>query len=322
MSGLCLRLDPFGSSFAFRDCADLAEAFRRIFLGWPVELRRESSSDQPGVIFRQSAGQYFWETPLPGQPSGSMPALGILPAARPLKVLSDFHDDLLDWVHYCLSDQLILETSALETRHGVILLVSSPEHRSATERLCIQFARIGGRIFGTHAVRLSHHLRTASALGLQPREQTDLTGSGLSRSMAQSIARSGYQTLNERRLAGYGETRPLLGFVSLEQKQNSKASLSPGNVGRMIRLLTRQMDHRGPGPDRLVSVLSQQNSLQTATLSYTDMTEAAELLARQYGLPRQTSQPLCGWVPDERQPATSVPSLYTKPGTTLIAPGF
>lgn len=323
VTDLCLHLSAIGCPFAFRNCPDVANAFSQIFVGWPLELKRETAADRPCVIFSKTENGYQWETPWPDHmDDGHEICLDLRAAPQPLTTLADFHNDLFDWLHYRFSDELIFEATALETASGVILLTYDPSQDRIVTELKRTYLAEGGRVFSCGVVRLKPNSPITYAAGLQPREAQ------CRQPNRRDSLTHGYMALGNDHLASFGEEQMVIGVITVEFRDQEQAVLQPSTAGRAARATVRRMDHRHSGPEQSAALVDSLKAFDTALLTCSDGREAGRLLINQFGVPdrrssylfsfREALQPADQGVVHDRARLSSHPALRGLPFKQML----
>ncbi|MDN3556753.1 PqqD family peptide modification chaperone [Halomonas maura] len=281
----------------------LSEALRAAMPGWPLaRWPAPAARSRELSAWREGSG-YCQAVPGRSRPR-RLPGL----ATASCSLIADLISLLLD-----ARPQMVgLHCAAVEVAGRLVLFPAT--HRAGKSLLSAAFAAAGYRVFGDDVLMLSDDGQ-GRALGIAPRLRLPLPPS-LSPELARFIAehdgvsddRYRYLALDDDRLAGHGEARPIGAIVMLDRLLGTPAAslsrLSPGDG--LLQLLGQSLAGEDHDPARLLErLLPMMHDLPCRLLRYDDPMAAVEAVAA--GLAEAPA--------DECRPAQAAPMRDVRPAT-------
>ncbi|MBB3233129.1 PqqD family peptide modification chaperone [Halomonas stenophila] len=279
MGRLIETLQPSGLGVTVRleNAPRLAEALRTAMPGWPLArwpaptaLSRELAVWREGDCYYQAVPGRSRPRRLPGLATAACCLIA----------------DLIPLILEARPQRVGLHCAAVEVGGQLVLFPAT--HRAGKSLLSAAFAAAGHRVFGDDVLMLSDDGQ-GRALGIAPRLRLPLPASlpsGLAGFIADhdgvSDDRYRYLALDDERLAGHGEARPIGAIVMLDRVPGTPAArltrLTPGDG--LLHLLGQSLAGEDHDPARLLErLLPMMHDLPCRLLRYDDPVAAVEAVA-------------------------------------------
>ncbi|WP_281859572.1 hypothetical protein [Litoreibacter halocynthiae] len=281
-----IRFGTYEAPVKFDDCDDLLLGFKSILRGWDVvEVQREETAS-PIIRFGKRNGWFFWRSKHLHPPKGWRPH-------GPRKVMdavADFHYRFLDWHSQEFTEQFCLHCAAVEMNGGLVIFPSIQKAGKST--LVAELAMKGYRIYCDDVLPIDPENTYGIAMGILPRLRLPLPQS-LSKNHLKFVnSRIGlsdrfaaYIDLQDTELAVFGASAPIRAIILLQRQTEAvPAKLSKAGSAQSIAKLIDQNFARHLSPTRIFdSMLSIVENSELRSLEFSDVEEAANLIAQEFG---------------------------------------
>jgi hypothetical protein len=285
-----LRLSGLSKPLEFVNCPEIVDQFSLLMRGWKIEECKDVGSAQPLIQIEKSATDYHWRKaalPVPQDWNAN-------PPHSTCSAVGHLHHELVHWVVAEKPGFLCLHCAAIESEHGLIVLLGRA--RAGKSTLTAELAAAGYRLFGDDVLLLDNTSQHGVSFGLLPRLRLPLPETMTARAKKFATDRRGlsdrryqYIAMKSNELAPFGEQAPIASLVILDRVDSGNASLREVSIGDMLKTVIMQncIDAVPATPtfDRLVEMSAK---AQRFRLRYSIGLDAVKLLSGSFPAPRRS----------------------------------